>query len=120
MDTRTQVMQSLIDLLAWDQRQALTFLDALTESECADILEHVRESGTPIVGVAAVVYRVRLRLAGSDQAARQRAGEEANKHFKMIPLRRAVGHADLRPDEQPQRIYNVSPLEWKRREHNGR
>lgn len=116
MDIRTQVMETLVEQLRWNRKKAIAFIEALTEAECDDIMEHVREAAEPIVGVAAVVYRVRLRLAGGDQAARQRAGEEANEHYELIPLKRASGHsAASRPEEQPTRSYRVAQRSSMRR-----
>lgn len=119
IDIRTQVLHALLDLLRWDRRKALPFLELLTEAECDDILEHVRDSRSPIVGVAAVVYRARMRLAGSDNAAKQRAGAEANEHYKLIPKELASGtRSDAKPTEQPVRSYSVSPRVGARRREN--
>lgn len=116
MDIRTRVMESLIEHLRWNRQKSLALLDVLTEAECDDIMEHVREAAEPLVGIASVVYRVRLRLAGSDQAARQRAGEEANEHYQLIPLKRASGHsAASSPEEQPKRSYRVAQRSSMRR-----
>lgn len=116
MDIRTRVMESLIEQLRWNRQKTLAFLEVLTEDECDDILEHVREAAEPIVGIAAVVYRVRLRLAGSDQAAKQRAEQEANEHYELLPLKRATGHsAASRPDEQQTRAYRVAQRNGGRR-----
>lgn len=116
MDIRHQVKTALTDLLGWDERKALPFLDTLTEDECEDIVEHVRESSTPIVGVAAVVYSVRIRQAGSNNAARQHAGEEANEHYKLIGLKSGSQvNASLMPDEQPKRVHRIAPRAAARR-----
>lgn len=109
MDIRSIVVTALIDLLEWDRRKALVFLDSLSEGECEDIEEHVRESSSPIVGVAAVVYRVRLRMAGSDQQAKQRAAIEANEHYRLMPTTRASGiRASESAPEQPPKTYRVA------------
>ena len=116
IDIRTQVMEALLDVLQWDRRKALAFLDALTEAECDQIVDHVRQSREPIVGVAAVVYQVRMRLAGGDGAAKQRAGVEANEHYKLIPLRRGGNLATTKPDEQPTKVFRVAERQSRRRE----
>lgn len=121
MDIRTQVMQALVEILHWDHRKAVAFMETLSEHECDDILEHVRKSNKPLVGVAAVVYRVRMRLAGSDNAAKQRAGKEANAHHKLLRAipRSTVQRSDMLPPEQTQRTYYVSDEVASRRQDDG-
>lgn len=120
-DIRTIARDALTDLLRWNIRRAVTFVEVLTAGELADIEEHVRESSTPIVGVAAVVYRVRLRLAGSDREAKQRARVEAGEHYRLLKYVRlssltgqAEGQAG-KPDVQHTRIHRVAESHYGRR-----
>jgi hypothetical protein len=120
-DSRTIVLTALTELLHWDNRQALMFLDVLTEHECEDIEEHVRESEVPIVGVAAVVYRVRLRLAGGDEAAKKRAAAEAGEHYRLIPEGQYRGLRSATQVPTPPRVHRVTPrIGGRRREGDTR
>jgi hypothetical protein len=66
-----------------------------------DALEHIRESSTPAIGLASMIYGIRLRQAEGDVRKKSEAIAEAKKHDKII-IRSLPRHA-LSPELPPRR-----------------
>lgn len=101
---RQRVAEALQRLLRWDALSAARFVGEWRIGEVDDAAEHLRLVTNPSVGVAAVVYAVRMRLAGNDPRLRRQAAAEAGRHAQLIadpPIDNVTGP----PPQQPPRVY---------------
>lgn len=79
-----RVADALQRFLRWSPEEAKQFVGQCRETELDDAAEHVAAVANCSVGLAAVVYAVRLRLAGDDSVKRRAAAEEAYRHSQLL------------------------------------
>ena len=79
-----RVADALQRFLQWSHEEAEQFVRQCREPELDDAAEHLAAVANCSVGLAAVVYAVRLRLAGDDGAKRRAAAEEAYRHSQLL------------------------------------
>src|ERR1044071_6371095 len=101
---RNRVVEALRKLLRWEKAPAAQFISQWRISEVDDAAEHLRLVESAGVGLAAVVYAVRMRLAGSDLAKRREAAVEAGAHAAVIRKLPWEGIVAA-PPPQPVRTY---------------
>lgn len=101
---RQIVAEALQRLLRWHSLNAVRFVEQWRIGELDDAAEHLRLVENASVGVAAVVYAVRMRLAGNDPRLKVAAAREAGCHARVIanPLDDNVTGP---PPLQPKRVY---------------
>lgn len=89
--------------LKWTRHEAEAFAGQLLVTEYDALRRHAR-SRAPLVAMAAVVLRARLRLAGSDRERLNEAYDEGERHYRVIEK-----HHKSRGRGRPRRADRPSP-----------
>lgn len=92
-----RVADALQRCLRWSPGDAEQFVRECRATELDDAAEHVSAVANCSVGLAAVVYAVRMRIAADDPAKRRAAAEEAYRHSRLLGSVRPVRGPTLSP-----------------------
>lgn len=91
--------------LEFDRRDAEALTQHLLTSEQIAILRYARWPAS-VVGMAAVVYRARMRLAGSNRRRLKAAHDEADRHARLFERHARPAKAAL-PGSQTRTVYHA-------------
>lgn len=91
--------------LEMDRRDAELLANQMLPSEQIAILRYARWPAS-VVGMAAVVYRARMRLAGSNRRRLKAAHDEADRHARLFERHARPAKAAL-PGSQTRTVYHA-------------
>ena len=101
---RQRVVDALCRMLRWNPVDAVKFVRKWTIGEVDDAAEHLQLVRDARVGLATVVYIVRMRLAGDDVTRQRSAAKEAHDHARLFPEPYSTAHGQA-SDADPPRTY---------------